>query len=233
MRSKLCIAVVALACIANAASASVIANWNFTAGNLNPAATDSNVTVTPIAVNSSVLLNNSGAASKNWTGGANTVFAAYPAAACTSEAATVSAGGYFSFTLTPAAGQTLNLSDLQFDVANGANSGAGLYRGYVLRSSLDNYATDLAAADPTGIPTTYVEGATMQHITADLSGASFQGLTSGTPVTFRFYAWLTNASGARAVDFDNITVNGGLVPEPASLAMLVLGGLGVLVRRRK
>jgi hypothetical protein len=41
------------------------------------------------------------------------------------------------------------------------------------------------------------------------------------------------AAGARRANFDNVMFEGTLVPEPASTALLGLGGLGILRRRRR
>jgi hypothetical protein len=62
-------------------------------------------------------------------------------------------------------------------------------------------------------------------------GSSFDGLTSDTE--FRIYA--TSVSGgdfSKNHRLDHVTVNGEL-PEPATLAVLGLGGVGLLLRRRR
>src|SRR5438876_1327 len=62
----------------------------------------------------------------------------------------------------------------------------------------------------------------------DLSGVAFQGVDS---VTFRYYP-LTPANG-NTMDFSGMSLTGVVVPEPATLGVAVLGGLGMLRRRRR
>ena len=42
-----------------------------------------------------------------------------------------------------------------------------------------------------------------------------------------------NGGGSSAAIFDDITVNGVVVPEPSSAALLGLGGLALLARRKR
>src|SRR5687768_12542532 len=59
-------------------------------------------------------------------------------------------GKYFEFTLTPDADFELNLESMTFDVTRG---GASTPRGFFLRSSVDNFTTDLTEGDlPTARP---------------------------------------------------------------------------------
>jgi len=141
-----------------------------------------------------------------------------PQGNATSAANAVTNGVFFSFTVTPNA--SMSLTDLQFDAARG---GSGTPRGYDVRSSVDNYATDLSTADLATIRPTYT------HVSIDLTGAAYQNLTTAT--TFRFYVYAP-ATG-NSVDFDNIVLNGTATPEPASLSLLGLGGLALLRRSRR
>lgn len=54
---------------------------------------------------------------------------------------------------------------------------------------------------------------------------------SGSPLTIR-YTILGDANGGNA-DFDNVRVDASVIPEPATLALFGLGGLLVLLRRRR
>jgi hypothetical protein len=138
--------------------------------------------------------------------------------AATSAASAVANGAFATFTITPAA--EMDLTDLQFDVMRG---GGATPRGYVVRSSADNFATDLSTADLLTARPTYT------HITVPLTGASFQDLTA--PIEFRLYVYAPAAGNS--VDWDNITLNGTVVPEPAGLTALSLAATGILARRRR
>ncbi|HEX7010476.1 MAG TPA: PEP-CTERM sorting domain-containing protein [Phycisphaeraceae bacterium] len=133
---------------------------------------------------------------------------------------------YFSFTVTPDSGNTLNLDSLTLDAARGGGSRP---RGFVVRSSADGFTTDLAVN-----PNTNTDLPTQRLIdffttyTVDLSDPAFDAVAG--PLEFRIYVFSPGTGSA--IDFDNITLHGEVVPEPASLALLGLGGLGFLRRRR-
>lgn len=98
-----------------------------------------------------------------------------------------------------------------------------------VRSSVDGFASDLTL-DDTIIDNT---SATFETHTVDLSGAAFDNLTS--PVEFRIYfdRRHANGNGGSGTSFDNIALNGELIPEPSSAALLCLGALGLIARRRR
>jgi hypothetical protein len=131
------------------------------------------------------------------------------------DAATAVANNkYYEFSLTGDAGNTLNLTNLEFDVMRG---GAGTPRGYVVRSSLDSFASNLSQADVETVRPNYT------HIIVPLSALNVPG------VTFRIYSY--SPAGGSSLDYDNITVNGDVVPEPSTLGVLALAGLTLLARR--
>lgn len=104
---------------------------------------------------------------------------------------------YWFFSIAPDAGKTISLTSLTFNVARG---GASTPRGYAVRSSVDEFATNLATADVATQRTTFTP------VTVDLSGASFQNLSSA--VTFNIYVYAP-VSG-NSLDFDDITINGSV-----------------------
>ena len=67
------------------------------------------------------------------------------------------------------------------------------------------------------------------HTLADLQAGLVSGITANTPVAI--WIGLTNrADGATAsADISSVTV----VPEPATMGLLILGGLAALARRRQ
>lgn len=120
---------------------------------------------------------------------------AQPVAGSTDAASTVTNNGYFSFTITPDGGKKLNLSSLAFKAARG---GSGTPRGYVVRSSIDSFAANLAAANLATARPTFTD------VSLDLTGASFQNLTAA--ITFRIYSYVPSAG--QGVDYDEINVTG-------------------------
>jgi hypothetical protein len=145
-----------------------------------------------------------------------------PQGSANSQATAVSNGAYFSYTVTPVAGKNMSLTDFQFDVMRG---GGSTPRGYVVRSSANNFATDLSAADVATVRPTFT------HVNIDLTGASFQNLTD--PLTFRIYVFSTGAGSS--VDFDNFALNGttAAAPEPATFGLAGVAATGLLARRSR
>lgn len=143
------------------------------------------------------------------------------AAGATNAANAVSNNSFFQFSITPNVGYELDLSELAFQVAT-ASPGAP-NNGYVVRSSVDGFSSDLQSGP---IPTDYP---TYTSVTVDLSGSGFQNLLSQT--TFRIYTWLDTAEPNPAATYDDIVLRGTVVPVPepgtwflgaSSLAMVVI-----------
>ncbi len=134
-----------------------------------------------------------------------------------------STDNYFYFTLTPDSGTTLDLTSLSFNVARGGDS--SLPRNYGVRSSATGTA-DLSSGAVATVRTTWTP------ITVDLSTyTELQNVTS--EVTFLF-AVATLSSG-NSLEWDDITIEGAVVPEPSTFVLTALGLLGFAFygRRRK
>ena len=150
-------------------------------------------------------------------GGSPSIFV--PAAQIPSTLSTVD---YFSFTVTPDAGQRLNLSGtaaLGFDYSRDSTMTTEL--NWAVRSSVDNYATDIATGSTSGANA-------LNTASVNLSTAfDFQDGV----VEFRFLVWTTSSTGNGF--FDNVVLNGTVVPvpEPVNVALaafgLCLAGVGV------
>ncbi len=157
--------------------------------------------------------------------GFGNVFEAYSGAATTASAA-ISGGNYFAVDVVLTPGSTMNLASLAFAVGAGDNINNGT-RGYVVRSSVDSFASDLFSE-------TFASGTGYASPTArsiNLSGAAFQGLSS---IDFRFYVF--NPAAFQSTDFRNLaldgTINAASVPEPTIL--LTFGtGLALLMWKRR
>ena len=126
---------------------------------------------------------------------------------------------YFSIALTPHS--TMDISSIEMDWSRGGTVGT---RGWFVRSSQDNYTTDLYSNE-----TLNGTAVGLQHVSISLSGFSGIGATD-----FRVYIY-TSTNG-RYMDFQNVQFNGlsgAPVPEPSTLAIFGLGSLGVAYRARR
>lgn len=141
---------------------------------------------------------------------------------------------FATFTLTNSTGQTVDLTNLTFDVF------------FDPLSTNSNYfatRTIFAMADLSGFTSgdelgsvTYADGLgptvtdTPDTITVDLS--SLSNLAAGNDVEFRLYFVDDSDHNDQIYRVDNLTVNGTVIPEPSAV---LLGGLGLLalLRRRR
>ncbi|AWH84657.1 hypothetical protein HYN59_05770 [Flavobacterium album] len=113
---------------------------------------------------------------------------------------TLDATAYFTFTITPVPGFKVNLSQLSY---TGQVSSA--INGFALRSSLDNFATDIAGAGVSG--------------NISLAVAAYQNLTG--PIEFRLYAWGgTNMGNTFSVNDFSFTGSVAKVPAAAILPVI-------------
>ena len=139
----------------------------------------------------------------------------YPKTGSTSAATALSSNSYFSLTLN--AVSTFNLAKLNFEVGKGGSSDP---RGYFVRSSVDSFSSNLISET---LPLASQPAPAAKSVS--LATNAFQGIST---VTFRFYGFTPTANNS--IDFRNLSVIAA--PEPASFALLLLGG-GWFVRRRK
>ncbi len=213
----------ALACVAAVACSAPaqIAQYNFpgtSTGALFASSVASNVTATDI----------------NFTGSGASQYTPSPqrlrvtrAPGTTSASLAVTNQSYFGFELVPSSGFVLNLTSLTIDAATLAGNS-----GFVVRSSLDGFSTNLSSASVTTDATSSV----YPTFTTDLSGSQFNSVAP--IIRFRVYVWQsgdTIPSGASF--FDNLTVNGTVVPAPVPEPTAVLGAsavaLGAILRFRR
>lgn len=145
-------------------------------------------------------------------------------------AGAISLNEYVFFTVTVDLGYSLDLNELTFDAyraGNGAND-------YSVRSSVDNYATDIS----TGLAAGYIDGGittTRTGQTISLAGTEFDNLTGTTEFRIYFDDRQSNTGSASATIVDDFILDGIVVPEPSAYALLAgcLALSSVMLRRRR
>jgi hypothetical protein len=185
-----------LACI-NYGYAAVLATYPFSA-NISPSGVDPNVTVQLNTANLS--------SSVIGSDGFGNVLEAYPKVGSTTSATALANGSYFSITISANSGSLLNLTSLDFNANSGDNLGV---HGAFIRSSVDNYTTDLL------VPTLTYATPSTRSIPL---GSSFENQNS---VTFRFYQYTGNPT-RWSNDYRDLSVSGTAVPEPYSATLVGL-----------
>lgn len=183
--------------------ADTLAYYNF--GPDNGTATTNPATVAP-NLTASAISNNPVSPLSPWELGNAYAYPTKPvlrvgdAVASTTAAAAVANNQYFTFSVTANPGYLLTGTNLTFNASRG---GTSTPRGYVVRTSVNNFASDLAAdAVATNRPV-------WTNINIPL-GATFVNQTA---VTFRIYVYAPGTGSS--LEFDDITVNGLVVPSAA------------------
>jgi hypothetical protein len=143
-----------------------------------------------------------------------------PAGGAAGEAACVAAGQYMDIQLSAASGYALNMSQLEIWAAADTVTGGKVYV-YVNGSSLATRdvpaGTTVWAQPTTGIPS---------GVQVDLS--AFQGVSSLDVKVYFDSSAVRMSLGALQLDGEAAPI-----PEPATLALLAMGGIGMLVRRKR
>ncbi len=220
-----------------AAPAAVIVQWTFTGytgaddAPYTASTIDNDVTAggfTPAAgfgSNGNYPTSNNGIGTA--TGNPTPEFATKPIGTTNTQALALTNNSYWSFTVAPDANYELDLTSLTFDL-NTFNISIPI--GYYLASSIDGFSTPIGSVVNS---TTHLYA--NPAISFDLTGASFQNLTTSTE--FRLYAWSpsgSNGANGSRWGFDNVTLNGTVaaVPEPSVLGFLAVAVLVGGLRRR-
>ncbi|WP_162126240.1 YDG domain-containing protein [Flavobacterium phycosphaerae] len=158
------------------ASVSGTTSYNFgavTPFTASPTATQSNVTTSAVTQGNSFgasTLLSSTSGSSGYTGASG---AGNAGIAAVNGAFSTSTSAYFAFTVTPAAGYNFTLNGISF----GSRSTTSGPQAYALRSSLDNYATDIATGTL----------ANNSAYALKTNTVSVTGNGNANPVTFRIY----------------------------------------------
>ncbi|RRJ97568.1 PEP-CTERM sorting domain-containing protein [Opitutaceae bacterium TAV4] len=145
--------------------------------------------------------------------------------AAPSAAAAITEDTYFSFTITPQAGQQITLSQITLRAGVGNDTTT---RSFFIFSSVEGTAADktlLTGSTTTGLKKWDTGGLT--DYTHSFSGSQYKDIT--TPITFYIYVQAKDAT--QTLIFDDIRVTGTVtsaapIPEPSTLALLA--GLATL-----
>lgn len=146
-----------------------------------------------------------------------------------SNAAAVTANDYFTFTITPAGGYSLNLANLSVDYANYTNDGTFPAVSFFLRSSVNSFSSNIGST----VNVLASSNGAFANTIFSLSGAGFQNVSG--PIEFRLYVQDGLSDADRGILFDNIILNGTAIPEPSTYAMIGVGAallIGARYRRR-
>jgi hypothetical protein len=232
------IASLAAACLAMSHShAAVIAEYNFTGG-LDASTADANVTANTVTSGAGI----SGAGESGWSGSTGTFYAQAYATSTTSisVATAISANDYLSVTVGVDSGYYMDLDSFTLDYGytnNNGPFGAKDLKAYIF-SSVDGFvdAGDILTSrtNSTTVTDNSVQfPGSSPNMTVDLSAYNY--VWSGGEIEFRIYLADDTNNGAYVHRIDDVTLNGtvAVVPEPSSTVLLGLGGLAVLMRRKR
>jgi hypothetical protein len=185
--------------------------YDFTGFTFNPATVPANATASPL-VNDGLFVMTSSSGTPPPSGGEF-------------DNSGPSGTHFTSFTLTPDPGFALNLLAFSFDESNLTNSGPV---GFDIYTSVDAFGSSIlgGALSPNAASFT-------SHSVA-LGSAPYLGLVS--PVTIRISGFggppVGSLQGAWLLDNITLTVDVVPVPEPATIALVGLGVVGLIRRRR-
>ncbi|MFM1768173.1 MAG: hypothetical protein RJA22_702 [Verrucomicrobiota bacterium] len=125
----------------------------------------------------------------------------------TNEPAAVAAAQYLSFSLAPASGVSLQITNVSFKAA-AANTNAA--RSFALRWNADGFTSNLARVDPIPCPfrVNCGPGQSWSNLTLRLNHVS------PSPVLFRLYGWVADGTATSVIAYDEILVEGRVLSEP-------------------
>ena len=221
--------IVVLVCIVCSLSqGAVIAGYDF-GSNLAATTEGANVTAGVLSLSSGL----GGLGGRSGTGG-GCVYIRSSGTGITDLAGAITDIDYITFTVDVDAGYQMDLTSLTARQGYTENSGyTGKFAAADLLTSASGFTSDDSVYYNQNFATTPRNGNVIYYDDWDvaLSGAEFQGLTGSTE--FRFYLTDNTNSADFIHRLDDIVLNGdvSLIPEPATLCLLGLGGL--LLRRKK
>lgn len=208
-----------LAAAATSSQAAVIADWDFSGVTGSEPSADIPVGTTLIASTASGAV--SGISSTDLLSGGSLRYEAAGGAAgelnLKNFHITTGAGrGSFAFTLTADAGKTISVDNLTMSSYRNGGGAPNKLQWFV--------TVDAGPEEEYGTSTT-------GNVTSFASNTFTESITGASSVKFEFR--LDGVTGNGNIHFNDIQINGAVVPEPSSTALLGLGGLALILRRRK
>lgn len=148
----------------------------------------------------------------------------------TVAATTLTADDYVSFTVTTNPGVTYNFTTLTFKYsAQITAGGAGPFTSnVVVRSSLDNFATNLGTFTVTRVN---VNGINILSPEPSVDLSSFTNASGA--IEFRIYVYDDIDNTGDLTRIDNLTLNATVVPEVSGVSLVSIGSLLIGLRRRR
>lgn len=165
----------------------------------------------------------------------------------TTLAAAITGADYVAFTLSTTAVQTASFTTLTFDWWLNSPNSTATGESYSMYALADEDGNGFDTGDQLGVRT-LGEGGTIgsgfnahdtqaEALNVSFTISSLADLAASDSLEFRLY-FVDNRSGVSSPGhrIDNFTVNGtavAVVPEPSALALLGVGVIGLVVRRRR
>ena len=223
MKRPLLVALLALV-VVTAHGQSIVAEYNFTLGNAS-VDTDPTSVASPISdVGLGSTLNTSfgNPAPSLQAVGSNINSAASPPTNATTD--------FYTFTLTPVVGVSLDFTTLRIDVATLTSEPTGTANSYFigLQTSLNSFATNVDTVY------TVTNNTTFQNLSFNLG--AFAATSGTTAIQFRIVIRDDNNASSRGLALDNVVLSANVIPEPSTYAMMGLGAallVGIQRFRRK
>ena len=204
--------VLAVVAMAQSANAALLSCWDFNTANgvnavVTPGVTGTGTAFTNVGTAGSNGIDGS-VASQQWATGTNV----------TNSSATSGSSKYNTFSFTNTGANPYKLTDLSLDLARVGGSGTNVIRILVTQQ--------IGAGNEEEV---FTVTANNGNLTPKGDALGDVLLATGETATYRFY--YSRSGSANGALIDNIKLNGDLVPEPASMAIFGLLGVGAAARR--